>query len=217
MNLQAVIFDMDGLLVDSEPKWDQARVDMAARLGKEWGPEDHKQVMGVSTEEWASYMRDKWALELSPQEVAEQIVDQMRAYYREQIPFRDHAIQAVDLAAEHYTVALASGSERSLIDIVVASPELVGKFEAVVSADQVERGKPHPDVYLAAATELGIAPEACVCLEDSTYGALSGMNAGMKVISVPDERFPVPQEVLSRVDRVLTSLAEFNLELLRSL
>ncbi len=215
--LSAVIFDMDGLLIDSEPKWDQARADMAARLGKPWNEDDHAAVMGVSTEEWARYMRDRWGLESSLNDIIQEVVERMRGIYNEQIPFREGAVEAVDLAAAHYRTALASGSERSLIDLVTASPELGGKLEVILSADQVERGKPYPDVYLETAKRLGVDPERCVCLEDSKNGILSGLNAGMKVIAIPDERFPVDEEVLARADAVLGSLNEFSLDLLRSL
>ena len=215
-SLAAVIFDMDGLLIDSEPKWDQARADMAARLDKSWNEDDHAAVMGVSTEEWAKYMRDRWGLESSLSDIIQEVVGRMRGIYDERIPLREGAVEAVDLAAAHYRTALASGSERSLIDLVTASPELSGKLEVILSADQVERGKPHPDVYLEAAKRLGV-PERCACLEDSKNGILSGLNAGMKVVAVPDERFPVDEEVLGRADAVLGSLNEFSLELLQSL
>lgn len=215
--IHAVIFDMDGLLIDSEPKWDQARAEMAARLGKSWNEDDHAAVMGVSTEEWARYMRDRWGLEVPTNDIIQEVVERMRGIYNEQIPFREGAVEAVDLAAAHYRTALASGSERSLIDLVTASSELSGKLEVILSADQVERGKPYPDVYLETAKRLGVSPERCVCLEDSKNGILSGLNAGMKVIAVPDERFPVNEEVLERADTVLASLNEFSLDLLQSL
>ena len=215
--IKAVIFDMDGLLIDSEPKWDQARADMAKRLDKNWGKEDHAAVMGVSTEEWATYMRDTWDLDMTLEEIVEEIVGRMREYYHEQIPFRKNAVETVNLAAEHYRTALASGSERSLIDIVTTSQELDRKFEVVLSADQVERGKPHPDVYLETAKRLDVAPEQCVCLEDSKNGMLAGLNAGFRVIGIPDEGFPVDKEVLDKVDVVLASLDEFTLKLIESL
>lgn len=215
--IQAVIFDMDGLLIDSEPEWDRARAALAQRLGKSWGKADHQAVMGVSTEEWARYMRDTWDLDVSLADIVADIVGRMQTAYREKIPFRSNAVAAVELAAAHYRTALTSGSERSLIDIVTTSPDLAGKFEVVLSADTVERGKPSPDVYLETARRLGVPPEHCVCLEDSKNGVLAGLNAGFKVIAVPDEDFPVPQEVLVRADAVLTSLDAFTLDLLEAL
>ena len=215
--IKAVIFDMDGLLIDSEPVWDRARAAMAKRLEQSWDKKDHQAVMGVSTSEWADYMKEKWNLDMSREAVIAEIVGRMRDFYREKIPFRQNAVASVELAAAHYRAALASGSEASLIDLVTASPELEGKLEVILSADHVERGKPHPDVYLETARRLGVAPEACVCVEDSQNGILAGLNAGMKVIAVPDPDFPVDDAVLQRADAVLTSLDEFTLERLSSL
>jgi HAD superfamily hydrolase (TIGR01509 family) len=217
VSLAAVIFDLDGLLVDSEPKWDEARAAMAAKLGKPWNENDHQAVMGLSTEAWARYMRERWSIDMTLEAIITEIIERMQAYYREQIPFRAGAVETVQLVAAHYQVALASGSERSLIDIVMASPELRGCFEVVVSSDEVARGKPEPDVYLAVAEQLGVTPAACVCLEDSKNGILSGLNAGMKVIAIPDANFPVAAEVLSRADRVLTSLYEVDMDMLRGM
>ena len=162
-------------------------------------------------------MRDTWQLELELDDIITEIVGRMRDFYGERIPFRPYAVEAVDLAAKHYRAALASGSEASLLELVTTSPELDGKLEVILSADHVARGKPHPDVYLEAARRLGVAPESCVCLEDSQNGILAGLNAGMKVIAVPDPEFPVEGAVLARADAVLTSLEAFTPELLGSL
>ncbi len=215
--IKAVIFDMDGLLIDSEPVWDRARAAMAARLGQSWDKSDHQAVMGVSTAEWADYMKDKWNLDVGQEEIIAEIVGRIRDFYRKQIPFRQNAVASVELAAKYYRAALASGSEASLIDLVTTAPELAGKLEVILSADHVARGKPHPDVYLETARRLDVAPASCVCLEDSQNGILAGLNAGMKVIAVLDPDFPVDEAVLARADAVLTTLDEFTLERLKSL
>lgn len=209
--IAAVIFDMDGLLVDSEPVWDRARKDMADEAGKAWNQEDHKAVMGVSTQEWADYMIKRLGLTLSPRDVQAQIIARMVALYRVGIPYFPGAIAAVHLAANHFPTALASGSHRTLIDTVVADAPLRGKFQVVVSADEVGAGKPAPDVYLAAAQRLGVKPENCVCLEDSGNGILAGVRAGMKVIAIPDPRFAPNQALLNQAHLVLHSLTEFSL------
>jgi beta-phosphoglucomutase-like phosphatase (HAD superfamily) len=123
----------------------------------------------------------------------------------------------VELAAEHYRTALASGSHPALIDVVTTDQAIAGRFEVIVSADEVGAGKPAPDVYLATAERLGVAPERCVCIEDSGNGILAGVRANMKVIAVPDPRFPPRGEVLARADLVLASLADLDVERLAGL
>ncbi len=215
--IQAVIFDMDGLLVDSEPVWDGARRWMADQVGKTWTTDDHKAVMGVSTREWTDYMIDRLDLTLSPQEVEHQIIERMVEMYRAGVPYLPGAVDAVELAATHYRTALASGSHPTLIDTVTADAPMRGKFEVVVSADEVGAGKPAPDVYLAAADRLDVRPDDCVCLEDSGNGILAGARAGMKVVAVPDPRFPPSPAALERAHLVLTSLSELSLEQLARL
>ena len=212
--IETVIFDMDGLLVDSEPYWDEARRIMAAEAGVRWSEDDHKAVMGVSTPEWVDYMIVRLGLKLPPKSVEERIIGTMAALYNQQIPFLPGAIEAVSLAARHFTTALASGSPRRLIETVTISPALKGKFDLILSGDQFSRGKPAPDIYLGAAKQLNLKPSQCVCLEDSGCGILAGLTAGMKVIAVPDTRFPPAAEHLARASIVLTSLRQFSLKAL---
>ena len=215
--IEAVIFDMDGLLIDSEPVWDKARFDMAAQYGKSWNADDHHAVMGVSTQTWVEYMIGRLELTLSPQQVEQYIVDAMNALYAAEIPYKTGAINAVNLAHKNFKTGLASGSVRSLIDTVTSSNEFSGKFEIILAADEVAKGKPAPDVYLETAKRLGVNPESCVCLEDSNSGLLSGINAGMKVVAVPDPRFPPKTEILEQATVVLDSLDEFTIDLINGL
>ena len=215
--IQAVVFDMDGLLVDSEPVWDSARKSMADEAGAPWTPADHKAVMGVSTEEWADYMIEHLELTLTPQEVVDAVIGRMTEMYRAGVPYFPGAIEMVDRAAASFRTGLASGSHPALIEIVTADAPMQGKFEVIVAADDVGRGKPAPDVYLAAAERLGVDPADCVCLEDSGNGILSGATAGMRVIAVPDPRFPPSAEKLARADLVVSSLAEVTLERIEEL
>ena len=139
----------------------------------------------------------------------------MMALYHEHIPFLPGAVEAVHLAAKHYPTALASGSERSLIEAVIQDSALRGQFQVVVSTDDLPRGKPAPDVYLEAARRLSVSPGMCVCVEDSSNGILAGKAAGMKVIAVPDARFnPNQEDYPAGRDVVLGSLEEFSIELL---
>lgn len=213
-SIQAVIFDLDGLLIDSEIVWNTVRTEIAAQRGVVWTEDDHRAVMGVSTAEWVAYMTERLTLDLTPADVQELVAGRMIASYHERIPFKPGAVELVQRTGERYPLGLASGSLRELIDIVVAAPEFAGHFGAVVSADEVGRGKPHPDVYLETARRLGVAPEACVCLEDSGHGIDAGKAAGMRVIAVPDARFMPKAEALARADAVVTSLSEVTPELL---
>ncbi len=212
MTIEAIIFDMDGLLVNSEPYWEQARQILASELDKPWGLEDQIAVMGSNTARWADYMIQRMGLEMTPQEVQTRILAYMQALYRERVPYLPGAIQAVELAASRYPTGLASGSHISLIEAVLSDPPMGGKFQAVVCADDMPHGKPAPDVYLEAARRLGVPPTNCVCLENSKNGMLAGLAAGMKLIAVPDERFAADAQVLARADLVLKSLEQFRLE-----
>jgi HAD superfamily hydrolase (TIGR01509 family) len=217
MMIKAIIFDMDGLLVDSEPVWDKARSSMAAEAGKAWNKDDHKAVMGVSTAEWVDYMIQRLELTVSPQQVQDEIVQRMLEMYRERIPYLPGAVEAVALAAQNYPTALASGSHPSLIDVVTDDVHMAGKFQVILSADEVGVGKPSPDVYLETARRLGFPPEQCLCLEDSGNGILAGLRAGMKVIAVPDSRFAPKQEILDQAHLVLNSLTAFSLDTVEQL
>ncbi|CAA9290579.1 MAG: hypothetical protein AVDCRST_MAG93-3859, partial [uncultured Chloroflexia bacterium] len=210
---QAVIFDLDGLLIDSEIVWNTVRAEIAAQRGVVWTEADHRAVMGVSTAEWVAYMIERLELDLGPAEVQELVSSRMVASYRERIPLKPGAMELVHKVGEHLPVGLASGSVRNLIDIVISAPEFAGRFRAVVSADEVGRGKPHPDVYLETARRLVVAPEACVCLEDSGHGIDAGKAAGMRVIAVPDPRFMPEAATLARADVVVDSLTEVTLEM----
>jgi HAD superfamily hydrolase (TIGR01509 family) len=215
--VEAVIFDMDGLLVDSEPVWDDAHRRLADETGTPWTEDDHQAVMGVSTQEWADYTIERHGLTVSRAEVVEAIVGRVAETYRAGVPWLPGAVDAVELAASHYRMALASGAPPTLIETITADPAIEGKFEVIVAADDVGAGKPAPDVYLAAADRLGVDPGACVCLEDSGNGILAGVRAGMKVIAVPDPRFPPAAHKLEQADLVLPSLEELSLEVLAGL
>jgi beta-phosphoglucomutase-like phosphatase (HAD superfamily) len=208
--MQAIIFDMDGLLVDSEPCWDAARKTWAAERGVDWGPEDHRACMGVSTAVWADYMIRRLELDLTREQVIDRVVAGMRDIYSRGIPYKPGAVGAVARAAACCPVGLASGSEKSLIQMMLADRPMAGKFMAWVCTDDMARGKPAPDVYLECARQLGVDPRACVCLEDSGAGIQSGKAAGMKVIAVPDPRFPPKPEILAMADVVLNSLEQFD-------
>ena len=208
MKIEAIIFDMDGLLIDSEPVWNEARKRMAAENGIDWTVDDHHNVMGVSTEEWTTYMIDRLNLTMDPADVQEAIIGAMEDLYRERIPFFPGALELIQWANANFPTAVASGSPRRLIDVVTAAPELEGMFKLTLAADEVGKGKPDPAVYLETAKLLGIAPEHCVVLEDSGNGVLAGVRAGMYTINVPDPRFPPSAEKASQAQASCVDLAE---------
>ena len=207
---------MDGLLIDSEPYWDEARRLMAREVGVKWNEYDHKAVMGVSTHEWVSYMIKRLSLKMAAIEVETTIINTMRDLYRKKVPYLSGAIDAVNLASNYCPTGLASGSPRSLINTVTSDVNLKDKFQVILSGDEFSKGKPSPDIYLAAAAALGVKPEYCICLEDSGNGIIAGKNAGMKVIAVPDPRFSPSEEKLKRSDMVLKSLTEFSLDTIKT-
>jgi len=216
--IEAIIFDLDGLLVDSERYWNEARRAMAAERGIAWNADDHRACMGVSTRTWANYMIRRLNLDLAPEQVEQHIIGVMVELYTRQIPYLPGAIDAVNFSVQNFRTGLASGSPRVLIDAVTNDAAMRGKFKAIVCSDELPRGKPAPDVYLKAAELLGVEPTHCACLEDSANGILSGKNAGMFVIAIPDARYAPPsQEILQQANCVLTSLADFNLQVIRDL
>jgi mannitol-1-/sugar-/sorbitol-6-/2-deoxyglucose-6-phosphatase len=217
MAIRAVIFDMDGVLVDSEPCWDEARVELAAAYGKRWTEELQRQSMGRSTVEWARVMRERIPLPMSEEEVIEEMRRRMVAYYDRHLPLLPGALEAVRLAASAYPVALASGSMTALIEYVLGATGLDKVMTTVVFGDTIPQGKPAPDIYLEAARRLGIAPAECVGVEDSGNGIRALRAAGMRAVAVPSPRYPLGEDVLALADRRLTTLEGFSLELLRDL
>lgn len=216
--IKAIVWDMDGLLIDSEPVWNEARKRMAAEHGvHDWNQQDHFNVMGVSTAEWVNYMIQRIGLTMPPTEVETAIINHMVAIYNEEIPFRPYAVEKIAWAASKYPSCIASGSPRQLIDLVSADPRVAPYMQFTLAADEVGIGKPDPAVYLEAAKRLGIAPEHCVCLEDSPNGVLSGYRAGMKVINIPDPEMPLTAEQAHYAHVVLSDLGEFTAEVIAEL
>ena len=212
--IEGIIFDLDGLLIDSEFAWNKARIRIATSHDILWNKEDHQNVMGVSTAVWSQYMIDRLKSDLSQSEMEKLVIDELSKLYLEEIPFFPKAVEVVREISSEYPCGLASGSPRKLIDIVLDYPLLKGCFQKSFSADEVERGKPNPDVYLATSKSIGISPGNCVCFEDSSSGILSGKSAGLYVVAIPDPRFPPKKEALDAADMVINSISEVDLELI---
>lgn len=216
-SITAVIFDMDGVLVDSEVYWQQSREDFARALGKVWTSDDHRACMGRSTIEWAEIMRERLNLDWSLEQVIEDIKKRVIAHYEERLPVLPGALEAVRASATAYKVALASGSATPIIQLVTQRTGLDQVFEAVIYGDDLPRGKPAPDIYLEAARRLGVSPAQSVGVEDSANGLRSLKAAGMRAIAVPSPSYPLPDDILKLADKVLTSLEGFSVGLVRTL
>jgi HAD superfamily hydrolase (TIGR01509 family) len=164
--------------------------------------------MGMSSTEWSRYMHDVIGLPEPPQQIDAEVVRRMRERYAQELPLVDGGVDAVRRLAADFRLGLASSSNRPLIDAVLEQAGIAGLFKATVSSEEVERGKPAPDVYLEAARRLGVAPERCVAIEDSANGIRSAKAAGMRVVAIPNRRYPPPADVLELADTVLDAIGE---------
>jgi HAD superfamily hydrolase (TIGR01509 family) len=207
--ISAVVFDMDGVLVDTEHLWDEVREELTTEWGGRYTPEAQEAMMGMSSLEWSRYLHETVGLREAPERINQEVVRRMLARYGVELPVIPGAIEAVRrLDAAGYRLAVASSSNRELIDAVLRRLELAALFEVTVSSEEVERGKPAPDVYLEAARRLEVEPAECVAIEDSASGIRAARAAGMRVIAYPNRHYPPPAEVLASADVVLDSLGE---------
>ncbi len=208
-SIQAVIFDMDGVLLDSEQIWDRVREAYVREFGGEWHARAQQDMMGMSSREWPVYMHERLGVEKSPEEIDRDIVERVLAVYREDgFPIMPGAVQAVQRLAERWPLGLASSSDRPVIDGVMMSTPFGPCFTVTVSSEEVARGKPNPDVYLRAATALGCEPSRCAGIEDSHNGILALHNARMRAVAIPNAHYPPQPEALRRADVVLGSISE---------
>jgi HAD superfamily hydrolase (TIGR01509 family) len=212
----AVVFDLDGLLLDTEQVWDEVREALTRERGGRWHDRAQADMMGMSSTEWSRYMHDALGLAEPPEELNRLVVERMQERYREQLPLVDGAVEAVRRIGARWPLGLASSSNRPLIDLALELMGVSELFQATVSSEEVERGKPAPDVYLEAARRLGVTPARIVAVEDSAAGIRAGKTAGMRVIAVPNPHFPPPDDALALADLVLESLAELTLDAVES-
>jgi HAD superfamily hydrolase (TIGR01509 family) len=204
----AVVFDMDGVLIDSEQAWSDARERLARETGGAWAAGTQERMMGMSSPEWTRFMRDELGVQMEPAAISRAVVERLSDRYRERLPLLLDAREAVARLAARWPLAVASSSNRPLIDLVLELAGLAGSFRATVSSEEVPHGKPSPDVYLEAARRLGADPHTCVAVEDSTNGIRAAVAAGMPVVAVPRPDYPASAEALASAAVVLDSLAE---------
>jgi HAD superfamily hydrolase (TIGR01509 family) len=206
--IAAAIFDLDGVLVDSEEVWDAVREAYVRERSGRYDAEVQRAMMGMSSGEWARYLHDSAGVPDEPEAINDEVVRRMLATYREHLPLVPGAVDAVRRLAERFPLGLASSSNRPLIDTVLELAGLTSFFRATVSSEEVAHGKPEPDVYLEAARRLAAAPERCAAIEDSHAGIRSAHAAGMRVIAIPNPSYPPGDDALAQADVVLASLSQ---------
>jgi HAD superfamily hydrolase (TIGR01509 family) len=215
--IAAVVFDLDGVLVDSEAAWDAARRELVRKRGGTWKDSATRDMLGMSSLEWSRYVAEELGVDLAPEEISHQVVGHLLAVYREQLPLLPGAREAVERVAGRWPLGLASSSNPEVIRVVLSESGLERSFTVWVSSEEVGAGKPAPDVYLEAARRLGVRPADCVAVEDSENGIRSAHAAGMRLIAIPNRDFPPPDDVLALADHVASSLDELTPELVEAL
>ena len=205
--IEAVIFDLDGVILDSEELWDEVREGLARERGGRWHKGAQADMMGMSSREWSVYMHERIGLPEPPEEISREVVRRMLERYRHELPLIPGAVEAVERLAARWPLGLASSSNAELIEAALEASGLARHFRVTVSSEEVARGKPAPDVYLEAGRRLEVAPEHCAAIEDSHNGIRSAKAAGMRTIAIPNRRFPPGEDALAEADVVLDSIA----------
>jgi HAD superfamily hydrolase (TIGR01509 family) len=213
--IDAVVFDMDGVIVDSEQVWDDVREQLAKERGGRWHDRAQADMMGMSSPEWSRYMHEVIGLQDSPGAINDEVVSRMLDRYAERLPLIDGAVEAVRRLAAHFRLGVASSSNRPLIESVLREAGIAHLFDAVVSSEEVAGGKPAPDVYLEAARRLGVEPARAAAIEDSSNGIRAAHAAGMRVIALPNPHYPPAPDALSLADEVVSSPADLTPERVR--
>ena len=189
--IRAVVFDLDGVLLDSEHVWDEVREQLVRERGGRWHDRAQREMMGMSSREWSRYMREALGIDMPPEQISAAVVERL---------------------AEHWPLGVASSSNRELIDLALELLDVADRFDASVSSEEVERGKPAPDVYLEAARRLDVQPTEAAAIEDSHNGILAAKAAGLRVLAIPNRRFPPGGDALAQADVVLRSLVGLTAE-----
>jgi HAD superfamily hydrolase (TIGR01509 family) len=216
VSITAVVFDLDGVLIQSEEVWDEVREAYVRERGGRYDDEIQRAMMGMSSTEWSRYLHETAGVPDRPEEINAEVVRRMLASYEARLPLIDGAVVAVRRLERDFTLGVASSSNRPLIDAVLDVAGIADAFAATVSSEEVARGKPAPDVYLEAARRLGADPAHCAAVEDSHGGIRSARAAGLRVIAIPNPTYPPDDEALALADVTLQSLAELTREKIAS-
>jgi HAD superfamily hydrolase (TIGR01509 family) len=206
----AVILDLDGVLLDSEQVWNEAKRELVEEQGGRWREQAPRDMMGMSSPEWSRYLIDELGVPLEPTAVSDEVVARLERIYRTGLPLLEGAPEAVRRLAGRFPLGLASSSNREIIDLFLELSGLTEHFAVTLSSEEVARGKPAPDVYLEAVRRLGAEPERCAAVEDSENGIRAARGAGVRVLALPNPHYPPAAEALALADDVLGSLAELD-------
>jgi HAD superfamily hydrolase (TIGR01509 family) len=210
--IEAVVFDLDGVILRTEELWDEVREKLARERGGRYDERAQRAMMGMSSREWSRFMHEELGVPDPPEEISAEVVRRMIARYRERLPLIPGAREAVERLASRWPLAVASSSNRELIDAALELSGLAPFFRVTVSSEEVARGKPAPDVYLEAARQLEVEAARCAAVEDSQNGIRSARAAGMRVIAIPNPTFPPDEETLQQADVVLRSIEELDID-----
>ena len=212
--IDAVVFDLDGVVIQTEEIWDDVRETYVLERGGRYDARAQRAMMGMSSLEWSRFIADDLGVGLPPRQISDEVVELMAERYRERLPLIPGAVEAVERLAARWPLAVASSSNRQLIDLVLELSGLARLFRATVSSEEVARGKPAPDVYLEAGRRLGVAAERCAAIEDSHSGIRSARAAGMRVVAIPNPAYPPDDAALAEADVVLRSIEELTPEVI---
>lgn len=215
--VEAIVFDLDGVIVESEHLWDEVRRGLARDHGRAWPNDATRAMLGMSTPEWSAYLSDTVGIGSPPAQVAQEVLARMADKYAVELPLIPGAVETVRRLAEHWPLGLASSSSRSLIDIVLETADISGAFAATVSTEEVSAGKPSPVVYQTVVELLGVSPERAVAIEDSSDGLRSAKAAGLLLIALPSRDYPPVPEALALADAVAADIADVTPKLVTSL
>lgn len=211
--IRAVVFDLDGVLLDSEEAWDAVRREVVVETGGRWREEATGAMQGMSSPEWAAYLHTQLGVDLPEDRIIAEVVDRLLKRYERGLPLLPGAVDAVERIGQRWPLAVASSSNREVIDNVLAVAGLASGFRVTVSSEEVTSGKPAPDVYLEAARRLGEAPATCAAVEDSANGIRAAVAAGLAVVAVPNRQYPPPADVLASAGAVVDDLGALTPEL----
>lgn len=215
--IKGFIFDMDGVLTDTEHVWSVALQEVCHNNGGTFSHEHKMAMIGLSTPEWSAFMADKMGVQLPPPAIATAVEERLLELYEEHLPLIPGSIDAVKRLAESFKVAIASSSARRVIDTTTRLMGIDHLLSAKVSSEEVPRGKPSPDVYIEAAKRLELGPSECAAIEDSSNGMRAAHAAGVSTLGFPHVDFPASPDALALCSRVLSSMDELTVELINEL